>query len=703
MNRRINLFLFISVLTIPFSLSAQSVTNIFWDIQLKSEDSVYTLSNFIQEGNDQYLAFEYSEENPIMEVRLYPRLAWADKKMELNPTAAYSLVDSLLWLNDHYFFKVKFNRLSQSDFLNFTFKFPEEEIVVQLKLLPVSNSVPEFPPTQENLFIGEEKSFELIAQNPNNVRIDPGWKKDQSIHYRLERDKGRIFVKLLPQSTGNHSLNISLRVRNPIRNENGTLVKEFTLPELKFAVKSARSAFLNLNSTEFIRNEEVLTENIEVELDYHPTINLEKTYRVENTEEPGGILIAELFTRRILSNGRVLCYLRLYNYHLRNEGYLYIKDGDRFRFITNFDIFHQTEITGIEIKRAGKDWEKSNQVFPGETVDIKLTGESLDKGYFHFDGLIQITKDSINSNRSEIRYTASIPTGITQRRIQIFNNGENTGKSLLIREYKKPRNLDFVNIYTGTDSFNLAEAPQVVLLKNNAIKDIFIDFDREKIDEDGLYGPQVLEIEVSVRAPNNNQIDYKVLRNIKVKPEGSPRSRMYAEDEYTLDPISLNNHLRNNILNLEAWSIIIIKVRSSPIYYAGKGYEKSIELALSSKTTFDIEVSFPAGLITKRPGEEDFSSFGGISMAIIAQFSFYKPGKVNVKRPYQLGAGFLALNAFDFGNDNTERDMAIVGLASFYPVNTGKKFSFPLYLGGGYLLSVEDWFILLGPGIRVSF
>ena len=118
--------------------------------------------------------------------------------------------------------------------------------------------------------------------------------------------------------------------------------------------------------------------------------------------------------------------------------------------------------------------------------------------------------------------------------------------------------------------------------------------------------------------------------------------------------------------------------------------------------TFDIDVSFPAGLITKRLGEEGFGNLGGISMAMIAQFSFYNDNKIAKAKPFKFGAGFLAFNAFNF-NENSSRDVGLVGLASLYPIRTkySSRLSFPLYMGGGYFLSEQKWFVLLGPGIRV--
>jgi hypothetical protein len=118
--------------------------------------------------------------------------------------------------------------------------------------------------------------------------------------------------------------------------------------------------------------------------------------------------------------------------------------------------------------------------------------------------------------------------------------------------------------------------------------------------------------------------------------------------------------------------------------------------------TFDIDVSFPAGLITKKVGEEGFGSLGGISLAVIAQFRFYQPDKIASLRPYRIGVGALALNAFNFNTTNDNRDLGLVVLGSVYPTRRDVKLSFPLFAGFGYLIRDTRWFFLIGPGVRVQ-
>jgi hypothetical protein len=112
-----------------------------------------------------------------------------------------------------------------------------------------------------------------------------------------------------------------------------------------------------------------------------------------------------------------------------------------------------------------------------------------------------------------------------------------------------------------------------------------------------------------------------------------------------------------------------------------------------------VDVSIPGGLLVRRVGVDGFGSFSGISLAVVPQFSFYKPDRIERLRPYKIGAGILALNAFNFSDNSTNRDVGLVVLGSVFPTKTGSKLSFPLYAGFGYFLQENKFFWVLGPGI----
>ena len=71
-------------------------------------------------------------------------------------------------------------------------------------------------------------------------------------------------------------------------------------------MKESRVNFLGLNVRDFTFDESSRRDGIEVEIDDHRFLTLNKTYRIENQSEAGGYLVAELYTKSLLNNGKVL-------------------------------------------------------------------------------------------------------------------------------------------------------------------------------------------------------------------------------------------------------------------------------------------------------------------------------------------------------------------------------------------------------------
>jgi hypothetical protein len=404
-----------------------------------------------------------------------------------------------------------------------------------------------------------------------------------------------------------------------------------------------------------------------------------------------------------MANNKILCWLKTYNLHRKPEGYLYIKDGDNALFITNVAITPKTSIEKVSQLSGTGSWTEGLSVQPGKKVEIKIEGEGLHKARFAFEDIQNVEEDTLIKNENLRVFEFQVPLTFTREEIQIFNRGKKTGYSLKLKEYQKPREFDFVKVNLGNRDMAIHRIDKPIL-HENTLKDIIISFDRNLIDANNdLHGKQYLEVSVRVTSQKNDLIELKELEDIVICPgEQSPRYLHYDKEECLSNTISLNKHVNRKTYNLEEWSKIQLTFKHKKSKYGGKGMKKTVEIILKEKVKFDVDVSFPAGLVTKKVGEPGFGNLGGISMAMIAEFSFYHPDKIAKLRPYKVGAGFLALNAFNFDENNDNRDVGVVILGSVYPISSTSKLSFPLYLGGGYLLKEGKPFFLIGPGIRVK-
>ncbi|NRB50923.1 MAG: hypothetical protein HRU41_24855 [Saprospiraceae bacterium] len=714
-SNRIPHILILSALVLPLFLSlpqfilAQDQTqNFFEEIILAVDTNRFTWSKdkLSWQGEPQ-LPFEYTVEQPIVELRLYPSGIFPIDSIFLLPSEDFTLVDSLRWVTQSNFrAKVRFNGITNRNFLAFNFKifskYLPEPMIYELKLLPYTQTQVQFLELPAALYVGEEQTLSIETNHLNNLIFPKTWTQNKEINHRVFRDNNRVRARVQATDVGLQSLQIDWKVKKPYRRADGKL--SYQLPPLQhdFVVKPAKLRFLRSNQREVTLTEDAKREGLEIELDFAEDLQMEKTYRLESQEEAGGYLMAEIFTRRVLANGKVLCWLRIYDYHRQNEGYLYIKDGDLAQFITNFDITPSTKVNKVSILREGQDWKTSRDIYPGEKISVRLEGTALYKADFQFEGLTEVQLDSSVNRENAREYDLSIPIDIKDRYINILNHQKPIGQRLRIREYKRPRPFDFIQFRYGEESYEV-EAIDKLIFSSTSMDDIIIDFDYARLDHTEFHGPQQLNITVEIRDRRNQLVEQKTIPRIKACPsDASPRHAFYSPQNCYNGSVSINRYLRKKIYDLDPWSTIRITLEHDEQFFGKRGLRRNVEFVLFRSTTFDIDVSFPAGLITKRIGEQGFSNLGGISMAMIAQFSFYHENKVAKAKPYKFGAGFLAFNAFNF-SENSSRDMGLVGLASLYPIRTkySSRLSFPLFIGGGYFLSEQQWFVLLGPGIRV--
>lgn len=682
------------LLLASLQVSAQSFDTELKVLKLLVDTAVYTWQDdqvFFR--GEKCLAFAYDNVHSTALLRISPNSNW-----HLEAENSYQIQDSLE-LETYKEYSLQLQSLHENAFPRLRFRNKEGKLAV-LPLLAFAETYLDLSPREDELFLGEEKVLNLPSKHAEKIDLNLNWKKEGPIHYRFSFEGNRVLLHLLPKERGRHDLKIPLKLKSP-RWDGKLLSYDMEPLQAQFRVKTGRLAFLNLNQQEFTKIEGS-TKAIEVQLDDHPFLQLNKTYRIENQEEAGGPLIAELFTKSKLNNNKVLCLLRPYSYHRTTEGYLYIKNGDRARFITNFNLSPQTKVESIFLQRDGKNWEAGSTVYPGEVLNVRIEGEGLHKGDFNFLGAAMLEGDSSVRNENVAYFRLEVPLNISIRSIEIFNNATNLGKSLRVREYQRPKPFDFIDLALGLKRYQLDKIDRPIYYEKT-LSDVVIDFDQKKLDrQKELYGKQYLTIKVKISNKKGSLVELYQFDNVLICPDDdSPRFSYYDTKTCRLEDINLNDFINNKTSNLQEWSTIDLEFSHQRDKYASDGYTKKVKIYLSRKINYDIDVSFPAGLLILKAGENDFSNFGGISFAMMAQMSFYHPNKVAKLRPFKFGAGFIALDAFNFSDNSSNRDLGLVVLGSLYPTSSENRLSFPLFVGYGYLLKQQKTFFLIGPGIRV--
>jgi hypothetical protein len=688
-----------------------STTPLLRSLSLTFDTVRYSLGEqMLTVAGEPRLYFYYHNDDQVAELRLVPARP-GRRPPRLLPSPDFVLQDSLVaGPGGEYRGMLHFRNLTGAPFVRLAFA-PATDSAGQparaqqlVSLLPLTRTTLDARLASPELFIGEEKVLEVSTNNIANVRVSNEWTKNQDIDYKLTREKNGLFLHLVPNTLGAHTVVVRAQAERPRLDGAGRLTYQLPPLRLDFSVRASRLRFLTAERKDVTYDEAGRNQGSEFVLDDGHNFELRRTYRVEAQQEPGGALIAELYTRSYLSNDRVLCQLRVYNTHRQADGYLFIKDGDVAKYITNFDITPRPRIASLSVLHRGGDWGGNNTVNPGETVDVRLEGESLLKGRYHFDGANIIPSDSSTRSEKVLIYRVQLPLSSVRKRITIFDGSAPTDFGLSVKEAQRPHPLNFVQVNYGNGPHPITQLNGPILY-DKTISDVVFSFNANAIDESGnLFGRQYLTMDVRTVDDKGNLIDQRTVDQLVICPgEASPRYAYYQGNDCQVGNFSLNSLLGRKTYDLDAWYRIIITVRNDARQYGSKGYSQQIELVLRRHVNFDISVSFPAGLLTKYQGESSYNSFGGISLATLAQLSFYAPDRINRLRPYRIGAGFVALNAFNLSNNTgVERDLGLVVIGSVVPVRTGARLTFPLYLGGGYLLTKGTAFLLFGPGIGVT-
>ncbi|MEN8251233.1 MAG: hypothetical protein ABFS32_20030, partial [Bacteroidota bacterium] len=390
------------------------------------------------------------------------------------------------------------------------------------------------------------------------------------------------------------------------------------------------------------------------------------------------------------------------------NGFLYMKLDDNTKFFTNFNIVKKPEITKLSILRTAKDWTSSSIVHPGETIELKLEGTGLNTSTIKFsDGKYIADVDTSRISENVQYSTLTIPTDVKEKSIPITLNGNNTAYELLVKEYERPRPLDFVTVKygDGPKTINGDAFLQPALFKGE-IGNVVILFNEDIIDgAEQFYGTQYLEVEIRYWDKNKKLIESRQIEDIKIVPsENSIRHDGYSMSNASNPRISFNDIMVNKTFELKPWTRMEIVVRHNKSKYGGIGYSQRIQIYRSEDFTLSVEVSFPAGLLAKRLDTPGVGNLTGLSIASMAQISFYKKGEINKLNPLSVGIGFIMMNAFNsIASTEDTSDIGMVSLLRFQPLRAESKVNFPIYAGFGYLFKAETTFLLIGPGIRFNF
>ena len=230
------LFLALCISEPQFLIAQDQTQNFFEEMVLSVDTNRYTWSkDKVSWQGEAQLPFEYTVEQPIVELRLYPSGIFPIDSIFLLPSQDFALIDSLRWVTQSNFrCKVRFASITNRNFLSFNFKifskYLPEPMVYELKLLPYTQTRVQFLELPAALYVGEEQTISIETNHLNNLIFPKTWTQNQEINHRVFRENNRVRARVQATEAGLQTLDIQLRLKKPYRRVDGRL--SYQLPSL---------------------------------------------------------------------------------------------------------------------------------------------------------------------------------------------------------------------------------------------------------------------------------------------------------------------------------------------------------------------------------------------------------------------------------------------------------------------------------------
>jgi outer membrane protein W len=701
------LYLSIFIFTQSSLLYAQDLLNTSWlkSLSLMQDTLRYDFhTSKVKYHNNDCFYIPFTNNN---EFDINISLANDSIRIQSVSTSEVYFVDSLFKIqNNQWLGKIRITP-NANQLARWYFKLEERGVITTKEIIfycaPVFTL--KMPNTIVEGFEGEYLIVDLIYSEGKNIKLKEEWTfLNKDIEYKFVKVSNEIKLKIKANSQGVKNVTLPVELQYPIL-YNNQLNTQLEQPlSFVFVVKPSRLSFLNFNKKDhFLDLNTTLAD--EMQLDFNARMQLNVIYRIEDKAEAGGKLIAEMMPiYHISTTDKTVVKIRFYSLHKTGEGYLYIKDDKGPKFITNFNVYAKPSVTEVSLLRDGEDWSKSLFVYPGETIELRIEGSGLLKSQFGFENCIA-TLDTSRLSDDKVFYTVQIPRNIGIKKIPILLNGKKVSDELFVKEYQRPRDFDFINVRFQQVEKSITDPYfNTYVYYKGVLQDLVLDFDENKIDDEGLYGKQYIQIEVKITSRLNRLVEIQHLPVLTICPgEASVRYLHYENTECFQYPLSINNYLNYHTHELDGWEKIEVTVKHVDARYTKIGYERKITFIRQQWSEIEMQAAFPTGLLVKTFETGNVGKFTGISTTVMAQVRFYDKNRLGRIKPYSVGLGFIALDAFNLSKDNSVQDLGIISMGTLYPTNRDSRLSFPLYLGVGYLLQKGKFFALFGPGIQYNF
>ncbi|MCG8698639.1 MAG: hypothetical protein MI922_11340, partial [Bacteroidales bacterium] len=229
-------------------LYSQLSSSIYSDLQIRSNRNYYSSRiHYTTYDSTDVMYFNFKENDQTVELKIKTKEEISE--LELQSSRDFEVIDSLMLINGEYTAKLRYYNLVRTEYLKLVLKAKKDtaNIIEVLGLMPVTETKAGIQGKNKTLFIGEERVFEILSNNPENIIAGNEWIIQEDYEYRLTEKNNRINLHIIPNRLGNLNVSIPITCRKPNIDNIGNLTFDLSPTNWAFEVKASRLQFLKIN------------------------------------------------------------------------------------------------------------------------------------------------------------------------------------------------------------------------------------------------------------------------------------------------------------------------------------------------------------------------------------------------------------------------------------------------------------------------
>ena len=218
MNKK-NIYYCFFILFIFLSNLVYSQHNWLKDIIFRIDTNVVSYKkDKILYQNKEVIPLRYRVNQEIVEISILLQNNKNIKEIKVGSSKFYNIIESPEKKeSDIISYTIQFIDATIANFVKhkiFVITYDNDTTILEISLQPISDQQIQIFPSQDELYVGEEVTWELITNIPENILTSNIWTEKETYRYRIIEQGGNKYLQLIPTQIGKQQFMIECPYTN---------------------------------------------------------------------------------------------------------------------------------------------------------------------------------------------------------------------------------------------------------------------------------------------------------------------------------------------------------------------------------------------------------------------------------------------------------------------------------------------------------